>query len=339
VQLAELITALPKVELHLHLVGAASVETVLALATAHPDAGVPSDPTELAEFLRFRDLPHFIDVYYAVDRLITAPEDIVELVVGAARDAAASGVRWAEVSVTADSHLRLGIAPEALREALQAGRRRAAAEHGVQLGWIFDIAGDRGAAAAQSTLAFIEQHAPDGTLALGLAGFETVDERRVFVPFFERARAMGLRAAVHAGESTGPETIWAAIRELHADRIGHGTSAMNDPLLVDYLRESQLPIEVCVTSNLRTGVVPSLDRHPVREFLAAGLAVTLSTDDPGMFGTTLNREYELVADIAELDSARIVELARAGVRASFAPNDVKRELQTAIDGVAKPALA
>jgi aminodeoxyfutalosine deaminase len=336
-QLRELIAALPKVELHLHLVGAASVETVLALAMAHPDAGVPSDPTELTEFLRFRDLPHFIDVYYAVDRLVTGANDIVELVVGAARDAAASGVRWAELSVTADSHLRLGIAPEALKEALEEGRRRAAAEHGVRLGWIFDIAGDRGEAAAESTLGFMEQHAPEGTL--GLAGFETVDERRVFVPYFERARALGLRAAVHAGESTGPDTIWAAIRDLHADRIGHGTSAPTDPSLLDYLRESQLPLEVCVSSNLRTGVVASIDRHPVREFLREGVEVTLSTDDPGMFGTTLNREYELVADIAELDSARIVELVRAGVRASFAPDDLKRELQTAIDGVAKGALA
>jgi aminodeoxyfutalosine deaminase len=146
-----------------------------------------------------------------------------------------------------------------------------------------------------------------------------------------------LRAAVHAGESTGPDTIWAAIRELRADRIGHGTSAPTDPTLMDYLRESQLPLEVCVTSNLRTGVVPSLDRHPVRAFLARGLDVTLSTDDPGMFDTTLNHEYELVAGVADLDAARTIGLARAGVRASFAPETVKRDLQGAIDRVAEHA--
>jgi aminodeoxyfutalosine deaminase len=137
---------------------------------------------------------------------------------------------------------------------------------------------------------------------------------------------LGYRAVIHAGESTGPETVWSALRDLRADRIGHGISAVADPHLLTHLALTRIPLEVCPTSNLRTRVVADPADHPVVPLLRAGVTVTLGTDDPGMFDTDLCREYEYVADVAGLGIDGLAEIARAGVRASFAPDELKREL-------------
>lgn len=332
--LHSVISALPKTELHLHLIGSASVDTVLELAARQPDRGVPTDREALRRFYEFRDFPHFLEVYDAVDSLVTTPEAVIALVLGAARDAAASGVRWAELTVTANTHLRAGITAPDLRVALEEAREAARTDHGVQLGWIFDIPGERGVEAADETLAFLRDHAPEGTLALGLAGLESVAPRAMFKEHFDAARALGLWAVVHAGEITGPETVWSALRDLEADRIGHGTSAVEDPELVRHLAGSGVPVEVCVSSNVCTGQVAEPARHPVRELLAAEVAVCVSTDDPGMFGTDLDREYRLIAEIADLDVAGVCELATNGVTSSFAPAALRRELLVEIAEVA-----
>jgi aminodeoxyfutalosine deaminase len=329
----DFISALPKTDLHLHLVGSASVPTVLDLARRYPQAGIPVDADQLARFYTFTDFAHFIDVYHAVDRLVRGPDDVTTLVVGAARDAAASNVRWAELTVTACTHLRAGIDPVALRDALETGREIARSEHGVQLGFIIDIAAEAGLDAADATVGFLRDHAPAGTLAIGLAGLERSAPRSMFARHVEQARELGYRAVIHAGESTGPATIWSALRDLKADRIGHGISAVADPDLVTHLAVTGTPVEVCPTSNLRTNVVTDPDRHPVVALLRAGVTVTLGTDDPGMFDTDLGREYEFVAGQADLGIDGLASIARTGARVSFAPDEVKRELIADINAV------
>ncbi|MBC6449516.1 adenosine deaminase [Actinokineospora xionganensis] len=324
--MTDVIASLPKTDLHLHLIGSASVDTVLELAKRHPDRGVPTDREALADFYAFRDFPHFIEVYTAVDALVTTADDIAALVIGAARDAAASNVRWAEITVTANTHFMAGIAPADLHAALTQGREAARADHGVELGWIFDIPGERGLPAADATLDFLRTHAPEGTVALGLAGMEDGVPRARFADHFAQARALGLKSVVHAGETTGPDTVWSALRDLEADRIGHGTSATRDPELVTHLVEHAVPVEVCVSSNLRTNSVSDLASHPVAALLAAGVTVCVATDDPGMFDTDLDREYRLIADLAGLDVAGVCDLARAGVAASYAPDSLKKDL-------------
>jgi len=259
---AAFIAALPKTELHLHLVGSASVDTVLELARRRPQDEVPTDRGELERFYEFRDFAHFVEVYRAVDRLLRGPEDIVTLVAGAARDAAAANARWVELTVTATTHLWAGIGATELAEALEAGRERARADHGVGVGFIFDIDGEFGARAADNTLVFLRDHAPEGSLAIGLAGRELGVDRAQFAEHVAAARALGYRAAIHAGEYTGPESIAAALDALRADRIGHGIRAVEDRALLARLVREQLPLEVCVTSNLRTRSAPSLEEHP-----------------------------------------------------------------------------
>lgn len=329
--------ALPKTELHVHLVGSASVSTVLRLARRHGATTVPSDPDDLAAYYTFRDFAHFIRVYADVNALVTTPADISDLVAGLARDLAAATVRYAEVTVTPLSHVHAGIDPAALADALIAGRARARAEHGVELGWIFDTAGELGIDNAWDTLAWVLRHRPDGTVGYGLGGPEVGVGRAQFARPFTVAREAGLRSVPHAGETTGPATVWSAIHDLGAERVGHGIHAVTDPRLLDHLAEHRIPLEVCPTSNIRTGAVPSLDAHPLARLVQWGVPVTLATDDPGMFGCDLVDEYRLAHRHFGLTPAELVQLARNGVDAAFCPDHLKTAIHAEIDAVTLPA--
>lgn len=326
--------ALPKVELHVHLVGSAGVDTVLELARRHPEAGVPADRAELERFYTFRDFDHFLKVYWAVQSMLKGRADIHALVVGLARELARQNVRYAEVTVTPYNHLLDGMSGDELLAGLASGRAEAAAL-GVELAWCFDIPGEKGLPAARETLAFALAERPDGLVSFGLGGPEV--GRAQFAPFFAAAREAGLHSVPHAGETTGPETIWSALRDLRAERIGHGTSCVLDPALVEHLVLKGIPLEVCPTSNVRTQQVASIAEHPVRQMLDAGVVVTLNTDDPPFFGATLEGEYLAVASALGLGTADVARLAENAVLASFLPNPRKTLLLEEIAEVAGSA--
>ncbi|MET9627176.1 adenosine deaminase [Lentzea sp. NPDC006480] len=326
------IHALPKVELHLHLVGSAGLDTVLELARRHPEAGVPTDRAELERFYTFRDFDHFLKVYWAVQSMLKGRADIHTLVVGLARDLAAQNVRYAEVTVTPYNHVLDGMSADEVFAGLASGRAEAL-RLGVDLVWCFDIPGEKGLTGARETLAFALTGRPDGLVSFGLAGPEAGVGRAQFAPFFDAAREAGLHCVPHAGETTGPETIWSALRDLKAERIGHGTSCVQDPALVEHLALKGIPLEVCPTSNVRTRQVASIADHPVRQMLAAGLVVTLNTDDPPFFGATLEGEYLAVASALELGHAEVARLAENAVLASFLPNARKTVLLEGISSV------
>jgi aminodeoxyfutalosine deaminase len=156
-------------------------------------------------------------------------------------------------------------------------------------------------------------------------------DRPQFKDVFAQARAAGLRSVPHAGETTGPQTVWDALDDLGAERIGHGISSVKDPRLVARLVEQQVPLEVCPTSNIATRAVDTLEHHPIKELYDAGVVVTVNSDDPPMFGTNLNREYEIAAELLALDQLGIAGLAKNAVRASFMPDADKAALEQEID--------
>src|SRR5215475_759658 len=306
------IVGLPKVELHVHLVGSALPGTVAALAARRPGSPVPSDPDLLADYFSFRDFAHFIEVYATVNDLLTDEEDFRLLTHDLGRELARQHVRYAEVTVTPAMHMRRGVPVLAVLAGIEEGRREVAEQFGVQLRWCFDIPGE-----------------------FGVGAPEVGVPRAQFRDSFLIARVAGLHSVPHAGETTGPESVWSALYDLGAERIGHGTSAVADPGLVGYLRDHRIALEVCPTSNLRTGVVTGLDSHPVRQMLDEHLLVTINSDDPPMFGTDLTAEYVAVARLLDLSTGQIAALARNGVEASFADAPTKARVTAEIDRYAR----
>ncbi|GAA1747100.1 adenosine deaminase [Aeromicrobium alkaliterrae] len=333
--LTDLIAALPKAELHVHHVGSASPETVGRLAARHEGSTpVPTDPARLADYFTFTDFAHFIEVYLSVVDLIRTPDDVATLTYDIGADLARQNVRYAELTVTPYTSVIRGIAPEAFCEAIEDARHRVARDHGTELRWIFDVPGESGVPAADATLEIALAQRPDGLVGFGLGGPEVGVPRPQFAPHFAAARAAGLRSVPHAGETTGPQTIWDALEHLGAERIGHGIAAAQDPALMAHLAERQIALEVCPTSNVCTGAVPSLADHPLPQLVAAGVPVTISSDDPPMFSTTLLQEYAVAADLLRLDADGVVDLVRQSVRFSFAGDAAKAALLAEIDAVA-----
>ena len=334
--LSNFIAGLPKAELHVHHIGSASPRIVSELAARHPGT-VPSDLDELRGFYEFQDFAHFIEVYLAVVDLVRTPEDIRYLTYEVAREMATSQqLRYAELTCTPYTSVRpheegVGMPIEAYTEAIEDARLAAERDFGLVLRWIYDIPGEAGLPAAASTLDYALNHRPDGLIGFGLGGPEIGVPRPQFQPHFDQARAAGLRSLPHAGETTGPQTVWDALHLLGAERIGHGTTAAEDPALLAHLAETGIPLEVCPSSNIATRAVASLSEHPIRAFRDAGVTITVNSDDPPMFGTTLNQEYEIAAELLELDESGVADLARAAITASYADPDVKSRILGEID--------
>ncbi|MEV6783329.1 adenosine deaminase [Streptomyces sp. NPDC051098] len=333
------IAGLPKAELHVHHVGSASPRIVAELAARHPDSKVPTDPEAIADYFTFTDFAHFIEVYLSVVDLIRTPEDVRLLTFEIARDMARQNIRYAELTVTPFSSTRRGIDEKAFMAAIEDARSAAEAELGVVLRWCFDIPGEAGLEAAEETTRLAVELHPEGLVAFGLGGPEIGVPRPQFKPYFDRALAAGLHSVPHAGETTGPQTVWDALNDLRAERIGHGTSSVQDPALLAHLAERRIALEVCPTSNIATRAVTVLDDHPIKEMVAAGVLVTVNSDDPPMFGTDLNNEYGVAGRLLGLDERGLAALAKNAVEASFLDPAGKARIAEEIDAYTTAWLA
>ncbi len=324
----ELVAALPKTELHVHLEGSMPPELLLKLGQKHGLANLPQSPDEVANWYEFRDFQHFIDVYLQAVSALRDEEDFAALVSSVAAKLAAQNVRYAEFTFTPTLHTDRGVPAEVVFGGVEAGRIEAERQHGIVLRWLPDFPGHYGAEVGERTLDLLDAAALESVIGFNVGGIEV--DREQFGPVFERARGAGLHSVPHAGETEGPEQVWSAIRTLGAERIGHGIGSMTDPELVAYLRDNQLPVDVCPTSNLRTRIVGELTEHPLPQMLESGLLVTLNSDDPPMFGTDLTHEYEAAHRLG-LDGDTLAQLARNGVQASFLDNAAKARLTNEID--------
>ncbi|MGW7054570.1 adenosine deaminase [Streptomyces sp. NPDC054887] len=333
------VAGLPKAELHVHHVGSASPRIVSELAARHPDSKVPTDPEALADYFTFTDFAHFIDVYLSVVDLIRTPEDVRLLTYEVARDMSRQNIRYAELTITPFSSTRRGIDEKAFMEAIEDARRAAEKELGTVLRWCFDIPGEAGLEAAEETTRLAVDLRPEGLVSFGLGGPEIGVPRPQFKPYFDRAIAAGLHSVPHAGETTGPQTVWDALNHLRAERVGHGTSSVRDPELLAHLAEHRIALEVCPTSNIATRAVATLDEHPLRRMAEAGVLVTINSDDPPMFGTDLNSEYVVAARLLGLDERGVAELAKNAVEASFLDPAGKRRIAAEIDAYTENWLA
>jgi aminodeoxyfutalosine deaminase len=325
---AELIAALPKTELHVHLEGSMPPELLLRLGQKHGLANLPQSEDELARWYEFRDFQHFIDVYLQAVSSLRDEEDFAALVTEVAAKLAAQNVRYAEFTFTPTIHTDRGIPAEVVFGGVEHGRQQAEREHGIQLRWLPDFPGHYGAESGERTLDLVLKADLESVIGFNVGGIEV--DREQFGPLFDRARATGLHSVPHAGETEGPDQVWSAIRTLGAERIGHGIGSMTDPELIAYLRDTQLPVDVCPTSNLRTRIVGELAEHPLPQMLDAGILVTLNSDDPPMFGTDLLNEYRAAHSLG-LGPDVLAQLARNSVQAAFLDSATKARLTAEID--------
>ena len=325
--LYEFARRLPKVELHVHLEGSIRPATLLQLAQRN-GARLPAQDVEgLRDFYRFRDFAHFVNVYVTITGCLHTPNDYRLIAYEFGSDCARQHVRYAEVTFTIATNTKLtGLPWQVILEGLNKGRTQARAEFGVDWRWVFDISRDN--PETQDQVVEIALAARDqGVVALGLGGSEAEFPAELFERTFALARQAGLPRVPHAGENAGPQSIWAALRLLHADRLGHGVRCVEDPALVEHLREHQVPLELCPTSNVRLGIYPDYDAHPLRQLWDAGLLVTINSDDPPMFGTDLNREYEVLVDHFGFDADDLEQISLNGLRASLLPQADKGRLE------------
>jgi aminodeoxyfutalosine deaminase len=322
----EWLRGLPKCELHLHLEGTILPETLMALSARHDT--VPLTLDEATALYKYDNFLGFLQSFKAVTERLKGPDDYELITYNMVRELAAQGVVHAEV------YISFGIIyfwkkaeVEPYVEAIERGRIRGEKEFGTSLLWIIDAVrhfGVEEGARVFRKAAELRAEYPS-IVGIGIGGDEARGPADQFKELYAEAKAAGLRLTAHAGESVGPESIWSAIN-IGAERVGHALSAQQDVELMDVLAERQIPLELNVTSNIRTGCCAEFEMHPLKEYFERGLMVTLNSDDPPMFGSNLLEEYMLVHERYGFTLEQMRELAANAVEASFLGPEKKIEL-------------
>lgn len=308
--LRERLRALPKTELHLHALGALRPLTVVDLARAKNAPILSAAERGAALGYEFENLSTFVEFFIGLFGLVTSPAEFERVTFEVLEDAALQGVRYAELRWGPTSHLSRGATVDGMWAGLEAGRRAAQRAHGIEARWIVDFPRSLPVSVADECEGIARATMDRGTVGIDIAG----DERAVaaspsFAPVFRRARRAGLACLAHAGEAAGPESVVGALDLYGATRIGHGTRSVEDTALLARLAREGIPLEVCPTSNVRLNVVPSVAAHPIGRFLDAGIAVTISSDDPALFSTDILTEYEVLYRKAGIPLATLARCA------------------------------
>ncbi|HTV93707.1 MAG TPA: adenosine deaminase [Verrucomicrobiae bacterium] len=325
------VASLPKIHLHCHLEGCLRAQTFVeltrryGLSTRYQPGGAevvgPTDPARVYDFSTF---PEFLLIFAAVSRALASPDDYARLAREFVADALAQHVVYGELfispSVWAFFHRDLDLAAT-IRSIV--AELRAARAHGAEFSLIVDVTRNFGVDSAMRTAQLASSLAGDGVIGIGLGGDEARFPAELFADVFAFARAQGLHTVAHAGEAAGAQSVAAAI-EIGAERIGHGVRAIEDPSVVALLRDRGIALEISPTSNACTGVVPAGVEHPLHQLDASGVRVTIDADDPAIFGTSISREYALVAQSAGIETLR--RFIANAADASFLPPAAKSTL-------------
>lgn len=327
---------LPKAELHLHLEGTIAPETLVTLSQRH-DAHPLTLETAQALY-QYADFTGFLMAFKAVTERLRTPEDYELITYAMLRDLHQQGVVHAEVYVSVGVvYYWRKMEFEPLFAGMERGRERGEREFGISLLWVFDAVrhfGPEEAARVFRKAAEMRNHHPS-IVAIGIGGDERQTGANAFRDLYREARDNGLRLTAHAGEAAGAESIWSAIN-IGAERLGHALSAQHDAELIDVLAKKQIPLEICITSNLRTGCCARLEEHPARQYFDSGLMVTLNSDDPAIFGSNLQEEYLLAHRSFGLTLEHLREIAGNSIEASFLPPSRKLELLRRVEQYAEP---
>jgi adenosine deaminase/aminodeoxyfutalosine deaminase len=317
IDVREWLRGLPKAELHLHLEGTIKPETLVELSQRHDEQPLTLD--QARALYQYKDFLGFLMSFKAVTERLKGPEDYELITYNMVRELARQGVVHAEV------YISFGIIfywkqtdVEPYVAAIERGRGRGEKDFGTTLLWIVDAVRhfgvEEGARVFRRAAELREKY--PSIVGIGIGGDEARGPAEQFRELYREAKAAGLRLTAHAGESVGPESIWSAIN-IGAERIGHGLAAQHDPELIEILAQKQIPLEINITSNVKTGCCKGFDVHPVKEYFESGLMITLNSDDPPMFGSDLLGEYVLAQQKYGFTMEQMRELAANAVEASF----------------------
>jgi aminodeoxyfutalosine deaminase len=327
--LESFIRRLPKVELHLHLEGSVRPGTLREVAR---QKGRLIDETEdwieerRRQAFRYPQFSDFLNAFKLLSLLLETPDDYALATTRLVEDLAAQNVRHAELTLSAGVVLWKKQPLEAVFEAVAEAAGQASRRTGVRIAWIFDAVRQFGPDQARRVVQSAARFRDQGVVAFGIGGDEMRGPADVFVDVYREARDLGLHVTAHAGEAAGPLSVREAVELLGAERIGHGTSAGRDAATLQLLAERQVPVEVCLTSNLATGVIGTIEEHPLLQFLESGVRVTLNSDDPAMFATNLEEEMKIAARRFGLSREDLVRLVENAIRGAF----LAEEDQTAL---------
>jgi len=327
--LSSFVARLPKVELHLHLEGAVRPETLLELSQNKSGLRRKVDEwiaARRAECFRYTNFREFLVAFGIISLLIETPRDYSLITTRLIEWLAEQNVQYAEVIFAAGVVLWKKQAVEAVFEAVATAAEDAEARTGVQVRWIFDATRQFGVDHVRQVMRRAARYRSQGVVGFGIGGDEVVGPAKLFSDIFREARDLGLHCVAHAGEACGPESIRDAVESLGAERIGHGLTATRDVGVMALLRDRRIPVEVCPSSNVATGLIARFEDHPMPRFLEAGLVVTLNSDDPAMFGTSLQEEFMHAARSFELSRETLTGLCRNAMHASFLSEDEKLKL-------------
>ena len=340
--LSEQFLAKPKAELHLHLRGAMPAAFFAELVAKHPPqqafADAPEDhlaifrssphlkhlaqgllsPPEAADALfRFQTFREFLASYLLTSYFFRDIKDFWRLIIAVRDTLAAQNIVYAEVTVSLIEYVRRGLKLPEMIEVMD----QTASEAKVRLRWIVDLVRDVGPEVALGLLKDCLAHKPASVCGITIGGSEHKFPAREFAEHYQLAREHGLGLTAHAGEVMGPESVWDAVRSLGVNRIGHGVRSIEDPRLVEHLAENGIPLEICPTSNLKTGVYPSYAEHPVRKLYEAGIPISINTDDPSFFACTLNGEFQHLTDLG-FTELELDQLAGNSARQAFSSPEI-----------------
>ncbi|GAB4213072.1 MAG: adenosine deaminase [Roseiflexaceae bacterium] len=325
------IARMPKVELHLHLEGSISPATLLQIAQRNGVAIPAHDLAGVEQLFRYRNFSEFLAVFMVLARALMRGEDFEQIAYELGCSLAEQRVLYAEVMISAVQYYNRRLDLDELVQGAAAGFARARREHGIVVNMAFDYGRQFGVETAWKVLEIAQRNIPNSLVAWSIGGDEIHYPPEPFAEVFAAARRAGLRVMAHAGEVVGPPSVWGAVDALQVERLGHGIRSIEDPALIQHLRDRQVVLDVCPMSNLRTGAVSSLNGHPLRRLFDAGLRVTLNTDDPTFFGTTLNEEYERAAQLFGFSAAELGALACNGAEAAFLPPEQRTALVARIE--------
>lgn len=327
------IERMPKAELHVHIEGTVRPETVLDLGRRHGVAYPFNDAVSAREWYRFRDFPHFIEVFISVCNSLLTSEDYERITWELGEDAHGQNIRYLELTFAPTTPLapRTTALPDIVLAGLRAGARQAYADFGVRMQFIVDPVRSRPREHVQHFAEWCIDNLGDGLVGFGLGGTEVSHPATMHRDAIAFVKERGARVSLHAGETVGPESVWDAL-DAGSERIGHGTTSVHDPVLVTHLAREGIVLEVSPTSNVCLGVARSIEEHPFRALYDAGVQVTINSDDPPMFDTNLTAEYLTLAERCDFTIDELAELSLRAARGAFLPDAERDALRVEFEG-------